>query len=132
MHKFIWVLTFLFILSGVNLFAQSQQNLPDYMDLAEKEADRLEALLKLDDWQTFYVDSTLKHDYTAMSNELLALQSSKISNISIYIEVQDKWADQIDETYKRIFTETQWAAYLKNGAAKAQKARAKRKLENEK
>ncbi len=132
MHKFIWVLTFLFILSGVNLFAQSQQNLPDYMDLAEKEADRLEALLKLDDWQTFYVDSTLKHDYTAMSNELLALQSSKISNISIYIEVQDKWADQIDETYKRIFTETQWAVYLKNGAAKAQKARAKRKLENEK
>jgi hypothetical protein len=35
--------------------------------------------------------------------------------------------DQIDATYKRIFNEKQWAAYLKSGAAKAQKARAKRK-----
>ena len=48
----------------------------------------------------------------------------------MYIMVQDKWMDQIDATYKRIFTEEQWAAYLKQGAAKAQKARAKRKPKN--
>ena len=45
----------------------------------------------------------------------------------MYIAVQDKWMEQIDVTYKKIFTEEQWAAYLKQGAAKAQKARAKRK-----
>jgi hypothetical protein len=35
--------------------------------------------------------------------------------------------DTIDASYKKIFTQTQWTAYLKSGAGKAQKARAKRK-----
>jgi hypothetical protein len=35
--------------------------------------------------------------------------------------------EQIDVTYKNIFTEKQWAAYLKSGAARTQKAREKRK-----
>ena len=49
----------------------------------------------------------------------------------MYIAVQDKWMDQIDATYRKIFTEEQWTAYLKQGAAKAQKARAKRKAKAE-
>jgi hypothetical protein len=49
----------------------------------------------------------------------------------MYANVQDKWMEQIDITYKRIFNEEQWAAYLKNGAAKAQKAREKRRLKAE-
>ena len=55
------------------------------------------------------------------------LQQSKITNTSLYQSVQDKWMDQIDATYKRIFTEEQWKAYLKSGAAKLIKAREKRK-----
>jgi hypothetical protein len=39
--------------------------------------------------------------------------------------------EQIDATYKRIFTESQWKAYLKQGASKAQKARAKRRAKAE-
>ena len=39
--------------------------------------------------------------------------------------------DKIDESYRKIFTEEQWAAYLKTGAARAQKARAKRRAQNE-
>jgi hypothetical protein len=39
--------------------------------------------------------------------------------------------DQIDATYQKIFTQEQWAAYLKQGAGKAQKARAKRKAKAE-
>ena len=35
--------------------------------------------------------------------------------------------EQIDKTYKKFFTPQQWAAYLKSGAAKQQKAREKRK-----
>ena len=67
------------------------------------------------------------HDFPAMQAEMKKLSESKVSNRDMYIMVQDKWMDQIDATYKRIFTEEQWAAYLKQGAAKAQKARAKRK-----
>jgi hypothetical protein len=104
-----------------------QQEAPSLEEQIEKEAERLERVLGLEDWQVFYVDSTLMHDFPAMQAEMKKLSESKVSNRDMYIMVQDKWMDQIDATYKRIFTEEQWAAYLKQGAAKAQKARAKRK-----
>ena len=107
--------------------AQEEQEKPDMMEIAETEADRLQGLLDLEDWQVFYVDSTLKHDFPAMNEELMGLQASKVSNMLLYINVQDKWMERIDSTYRTIFTEEQWNAYLKNGAAKQQKAREKRK-----
>ena len=45
--------------------AQQPQNQPDIYEQAEMEADRLQKLLELEDWQAFYVDSTLKHDFPA-------------------------------------------------------------------
>lgn len=107
-----------------------QQEAPSLEEQIEKEAERLERVLGLEDWQVFYVDSTLMHDFPAMQAEMKELAESKVANRDMYIMVQDKWMDQIDATYKRIFTEEQWAAYLKQGAAKAQKARAKRRGQN--
>ena len=107
-------------------FAQ-QQETPDIYEQAEMEADRLQRILDLEDWQTFYVDSTLKHDLPAMIAESEQLRAAKVANVSMYQEVRDKWWDQIDASYKRIFTPEQWALYLKQGAGKAQKARAKRR-----
>ena len=112
-------------ISGI-AYAQQQEQ-PDIYEQAEMEADRLQRVLDLEDWQVFYVDSTLKHDFPAMMAEYEQLRNAKVGNTSMYQDVRDKWLDQIDATYKRIFTEEQWAAYLKQGAAKAQKARAKRK-----
>jgi len=112
--------------SSVAASAQQEEPL-DIYERAEAEADRLQRVLDLEDWQVFYVDSTLKHDFPAMMAEFEQLRGAKISNRSMYQDVQDKWMDRIDATYKRIFTPEQWAAYLKSGAAKAQKARAKRK-----
>ena len=108
-------------------FAQQQEEAPDIYEQAEMEADRLQRILDLEDWQTFYVDSTLKHDFPAMIAETQQLRASKVSNVSMYQEVRDKWWDKIDASYKRIFTPEQWALYLKQGAGKAQKARAKRR-----
>lgn len=113
--------------TGTTVSAQDQNTPPDMMEIAEKEADRLQRLLELEDWQVFYVDSTLKHDFNAMQKELEELQSAKVSNSSMYIAVQDRWMETIDQSYREIFTEPQWAAYLKSGAAKQQKAREKRK-----
>ena len=107
-------------------WAQQQQG-QDVYQRAEEEADRLAELLELDDWQTFYVDSTLKHDLPAIMEEFNKLSESRVINSDLYQTVQDKWFDQIDATYKKIFTEEQWAAYLKSGAGKALKAREKRK-----
>lgn len=111
---------------SVSVSAQQQEG-PDVYQQAEDEADRLQRALDLEDWQVFYVDSTLKHDLSAIMTEYQSLQSSKVGNVSMYQSVQDKWMDQIDATYKRIFTEDQWKAYLKTGAGKAIKAREKRK-----
>ena len=113
--------------SFVEVSAQEKNNQPDIYEQAEMEADRLQRVLDLEDWQVFYVDSTLKHDFPAMVAEMDKLRNSKVSNMMLYQAVQDKWWEQIDATYKRIFTPQQWAAYLKSGAAKVQKAREKRK-----
>ena len=110
---------------------EQQQKEPDVMELAEKEADRLQQLLNLDDAQVFYVDSTLKHDYPAMKDELESMSKARVSNPDIYVAVQDKWMEKIDAAYKIIFNPEQWAAYLKSGAAKQQKARDKRKIKAE-
>lgn len=122
------IVAFFAIFASVEpVYAQQQEEGPDIFEHAEMEADRLQRLLDLEDWQVFYVDSTLKHDYPAMMAESEALRNSKVANSSMYQAVADKWMEQIDATYRRIFTDEQWAAYLKSGAAKAQKARAKRK-----
>ena len=122
---------FMLMAACAEAFAQQQQQeAPDIFEQAEMEADRLQRVLDLEDWQVFYVDSTLKHDFPAMMAEYEQLRRSKVANTSLYQDVRDKWLDQIDATYKRIFTEAQWAAYLKQGAGKAQKARAKRKAKN--
>ena len=119
---------FMLLASQGEASAQQQQDAPDIYEQAEMEADRLQRVLDLEDWQTFYVDSTLKHDFPAMMAEYEQLRLAKVSNTNMYQDVRDKWLDQIDATYKRIFTEEQWAAYLKQGAGKAQKAREKRRL----
>ena len=99
----------------------------DVYQQAEEEADRLQRVLELEDWQVFYVDSTLKHDFPAMMAEFEVLRAAKIGNTDIFQAVQDKWWDKIDASYKTIFTEEQWKVYLKNGAGKAQKQREKRR-----
>lgn len=108
-------------------FAQQQEQ-PDIYKQAEMESDRLQRMLDLEDWQAFYVDSTLMHDFPAMMAEMEEMRSAMVSNASMYTAVKDKWWDQIDNTFKKIFNEEQWAAYLKSGAAKAQKMREKRRL----
>ena len=121
-------LAFVLFLSAVfSVQASAQQEGPDIYQRAEEEADRLQRVLDLEDWQVFYVDSTLKHDLSAIMSEYEKLRASKVSNVSMYQAVQDKWMEKTDETYRRIFTDEQWAAYLKSGAAKTIKAREKRK-----
>ena len=119
------ILSTVALLLSIASYAQQQED-PDFYELAEKETERLQRTVKLEDWQLFYVDSVLVHDYMAMNDDLRRLQANKVSNSSIYQGIQDKWMEQIDHAFRKFFTDEQWAAYLKQGAAKAQKARAKR------
>jgi uncharacterized protein YjaG (DUF416 family) len=85
-----------------------------------------ERLLELEDWQTFYVDSILTHDYEALNQELRGLQAAKMSNTDVYQQVQDKWAEQVYVSMQKVLDEKQWEKYLKSGAAREKKSRDKR------
>ena len=129
MKKILFALLSVLFFVSVNAYAQEQgeQKQPTPEEMAAKEADRLADLLNLEYWQVFYVDSTLQHDYAAWQEEVKKLQVARVDNYDLYTITSDKWMEQIDKTYKKFFTPQQWAAYLKSGAAKQQKAREKRK-----
>lgn len=108
---------------------QKEKQLLEYID---KEVKRLSDLLGLEYWQEFYVDSTLTHDLHAMQEELEDFQKAKVGNSDLYVDVQDKWMQQIDDTYRKFFTEDQWKKYWKSSGQRAQKARDKRKAKAKK
>lgn len=118
------------LLLPFTLAAQEKETTLD--EFCEKEADRLAQLLNLEDWQTFYVDSTLKHDFGQMQAEADAMNKAKVSNAELYQRVNDKWMAQIDKTYEKIFTKEQWEKFLKMGEGKKIKAREKRMAKYEK
>ena len=92
----------------------------------DKSVEHYEQMLGLEDWQVFYADSILRHDYAAMRVELADLSRARVSNSDIYVQVQDKWQEKIYVAFKRILDESQWTKYLKSGAARDKKARDKR------
>lgn len=102
------------------------------LEFIDKEVERYSASLKLEYWQEFYVDSTLVHDYHAMQEEMKELQTAKVSNADLYVAVQDKWAEQIYNSFHRFLNDDQWKKYLKGGAAREKKARDKRREKAEK
>ena len=132
--KFYRLLSLLAALS-LSVFAAKAQNgqpqTPEekekqLLEFVDKEVQRLSSLLDLEYWQEFYVDSTLTHDYRAMTEEMESMQKAKVENRDLYVNVQDKWMQAIDDSYKRFFTEEQWSKYWKSGARRAQEARDKR------
>ena len=121
---------FLLALVCLPASAQSGQKKEDKekkMDeFSKNQVSNLENSLKLETWQTFYVDSILNHDYRAMQDELDNLSSAKVSNTDIYIRTQDKWNEQIYQALSKVMNEAQWNKYLKMGAAREKKFRDKR------
>ena len=109
-----------------------EQQEKQMLEFVDKEVQRLSTMLELEYWQEFYVDSTLTHDLIAMSAELDNMQKAKVENRDLYVTVQDKWMQQIDNSYKRFFTPEQWAKYWKSGGKRAQEARDKRNNKNTK
>ena len=136
--KNLWMLAAALLVGSVALRAQNQgQQTPEQrekqrMEYIDTQVKKLVDQLDLEYWQEFYVDSTLTHDLLAMEEELTELQKTKVSNADLYQTIQDKWMQQIDDTYKRFFNEEQWKKYWKATGQRNQKARDKRKAKAEK
>lgn len=124
-----FVTTVLLLLSVAAFGQQNKQEEEankQYQESIQDEIHHLEISLKLDDWQVFYLDSIMVHDYNAMRDELMELQKAKVGNNDIYYDVQDKWNEQIYNSLHKVFDDAQWQKYLKQGAQKAKKDRDKR------
>ena len=125
--KFFWILALSFLSFGA--FAQNQSPEEEEKQLRkaiDAQIENYTDLLKLEDWQIFYLDSILTNDFSAMMAELKELSQAKVSNQDAYMIVQDKWSEQIYNSLKGVFDENQWAKYEKSGAARDKKARDKR------
>ena len=114
-------------LAAQEMTAEEKKAEKEFYESVEREIERLTNSLKLEDWQVFYVDSILTHDYKAMQDELRALQAKKVSNTDMYYDIQYKWMDCIYEAFQKVFDEDQWAKYLKSGAARDKKTRDKKR-----
>lgn len=122
------------LLAACLTFTLAAQEKPEHKEvnvdeLAIKEAERLADLLKLEDWQVFYADSILRHDYVQLQEEIKQLQADHFTQPDLYQRVQDKWMEKADNALEKVFTPAQWKKYLKDGAAKRIREREKRKKE---
>ncbi len=113
-------------LAGAQQPQGEEEQVKQMREAIDATVENYEKLLGLEDWQTFYVDSILTHDYDALRLELRGLQAAKMSNADVYQQVQDKWAEQIYVALQKVLDEKQWTKYLKSGAAREKKARDKR------
>ena len=111
---------------GAQVPQNDEEELKQLREAVDRQVDNYINLVKLEDWQVFYLDSILTHDYDAMRLELKELRNAKVSNSDAYTRAQDKWAEQVYNSLQGVFNEEQWAKYLKTGAARDKKARDKR------
>ena len=123
--------TLAILLVPLGLFAQQQQMSDEEQEKKlfeniEHEVENYTNTLDLEDWQVFYVDSILTHDYFAMRDELKELNRAKVSNVDLFMAARDRWNERIYQALGKVFNEEQWAKYLKAGAGKEKKSRDKR------
>ena len=118
-------------LLALTLPALAQNQTPEQQEKAlyemiQRQVDNMTTALDLEDWQVFYLDSILTHDYAGLQAELLGLRNSKVSNQDAYVQVQDKWNEQIYNAIHGVLDEPQWQKYLKSGARREKQNRDKR------
>lgn len=114
----------------VMLLAQEQKSPKErekeFYEAIEAQINQLTEQLELEDWQIFYVDSILTHDYKAMQRDIEAMSAAKYANSDLFYGVQDKWMEQMYQALRKVFDDKQWTKYLKSGAARDKKLRDKR------
>ena len=87
------------LISMMPLAAQNQMSPEEkekkLSEFIQKEVDKFETSLKLEDWQVFYADSILNHDYRAMQDELD--EQRQVVRKDIRSHAQDPRRGPVDE-----------------------------------
>lgn len=105
--------------------AQEQQE-PDINTIITKQIQNITQSFHLDEVQEFFLDSILNHNYPAMMEELQEARKVGANNSDTFQGISDKWMDATDVALEKLFTEEQWAKYLKSTYGKEKKRRDKR------
>lgn len=109
--KYLFLVSFLTI--ATVSYAQEQPEMDPHA-LAAKELTYLTTYLKLNDSQTFFVDSILVSNYAGMFNEFEDKRNSGMQNPNTYKYVSDKWLDKNIAALKLVLDEQQHIKYLKH------------------
>lgn len=95
-------------------------------EMAATVAEYLIKYLDLDDHQAYQIEVELQEVYPRMIEEVKAVRRGGANSAESYDAVYDKWYARLDSTYQKVFTEKQWARYLKSPYGREKKARDKR------
>ena len=125
-----------FLLAG-GLASAQQQMTPEQREKQlyeniQKQVDSYASSLDLEDWQIFYADSILTHNFGEMAKEFEELSNNRVGNTDLYAIIQDKWMEENYKAFEKILDKDQLAKYLKQGASRDKKARDKRAQKREK
>lgn len=102
----------LFTLCTIMVYAQEQEQ-KDPEEMAIEQALEFEKSLSLLPHQAFFIDSILRHDMVAMSEEIKEMQNSGTQEYTLYKQIREKWVAQIDSSFKKVLDDNQWIKYLK-------------------
>ncbi len=112
-----YVFAFLFTIAAMlccnDGFAQEQQEEKSPEEMAILEADKLETQLELSGAQLFYVDSILRHNFVALSDDMAALKARGSQDYNSYNTTREKWIQKTIDAFKEILDEQQYIKYLK-------------------
>jgi len=105
----------LFLALSTVSFAQNQEQ-PEKSpsEMASIQADSMQKELKLTDTQSFFIDSILQFNYTAMAAEFDKMKKAGIQSQDNYISVQKKWTQKTEDAFKKVLNEEQFINYLKS------------------
>ena len=130
MRKVSIIILFLAFVISPKALAQEQSE-KTAIDYAAEETETMIEMFKLDDYQAYQIDSMLQVNYGQMLDELDKLQKSGAQNRDMFINVQDKYLDIIDNAVEQILTESQWAKYMKSQYGREKKQRDSKKAKAE-
>ena len=122
--------TLVLMLLPLGLLAQEQPLSPEeaakqLYESIQHQVDRYTDTYKLDEVQIFYIDSIFVHNYTAMQEELDALNKAKVSNSDLFYRVRDEWDERTYNAVLQLLDDKQRARYIKT-MSHEKKARDKR------
>ena len=120
MKRFLFLLATLLLTATVASAQEPQE--PDIDKIVSTQLENITRTFKLDDVQVFYADSILQHNYPAMMEELNQVKKTGASNSDTFQAVSDKWMAATDEAFEKLFTEAQWAKYMKSVYGKRRNA----------